>query len=388
MNNRRRWTVPWKDSQTKPVLYHCLSRIVGRGFVLDVAEREHFRMLMRMCEKFTGCRVLSYCLMSNHFHVLLEVPPMPEEGITDEELFTRLAVFYNEVQVAEIVREMDEAGSVRVRGEFELPPLNEAGQSLSTAQEATMAKAQAERRREEIRARYTRRMHDLSEFMKSLLERFTKWFNRTHSRSGHLWEDRFKSVIVESGVAARTIAAYIDLNPVRAGMVEDPADYRWSSYGEAIGGGKKGDGKKAREGLVRAYFCDEGVGFNSEKWSEVSRLYRRLMGISLGRKAGRAEVSADAKGIGQTTKNTAELLEGKENETVLKDLGMAKMLRCRVRYFTDGAVIGSREFVNEVFTGARERFGPKRKDGARPMRGNGSGAKGVLWSMRDLRLRV
>jgi hypothetical protein len=52
---------------------------------------------------------------------------------------------------------------------------------------------------------------------------------------------------VESGTAARTIAAYIDLNPVRAGMVSDPADYRWSSYGGAVGGGAKGNGKKARE---------------------------------------------------------------------------------------------------------------------------------------------
>jgi hypothetical protein len=50
-------------------------------------------------------------------------------------------------------------------------------------------------------------MHDLSEFIESLLERFTKWFNRTHSRSGHLWEDRFKSVIVESGTAARTLSS-------------------------------------------------------------------------------------------------------------------------------------------------------------------------------------
>jgi len=54
------------------------------------------------------------------------------------------------------------------------------------------------------------RMHDLSEFMKGLLIRFTRWFNRVHSRSGTLWEERFKSVIVESGVAARTMAAYID----------------------------------------------------------------------------------------------------------------------------------------------------------------------------------
>jgi hypothetical protein len=293
---------------------------------------------------------------------------------------------------------MAEAGAVRERGEFELPTADEMGQPLSPAEEAAMAHEQAERRREEIRSRYTRRMHDLSEFMKSLLERFTKWFNRTHSRSGHLWEDRFKSVIVESGTAARTMAAYIDLNPVRAGMVEDPADYRWSSYGEAVGGpvkgdcptgsGAKGDGKKAREGLVRAYFCDEGVGFDAGKWQEVSRFYRRMMGLALGKKSGRAEVSQKPKGIGQTTKNTAELLESKDNETVLKDMGIAKMLHCRVRYFTDGAVIGSMEFVNEAFAGARERFGPKRKDGARSMRGSGSGAKGMLWSMRDLRVGI
>ena len=116
-----------------------------------------------------------------------------------------------------------------------------------------------------IHKRFTYRMQDLGEFMKGLLQRFSQWFNRAHARTGTLWEDRFKSVIVEDGVAARTISAYIDLNPVRAGMVADPADYRWSSYGEAIGGGKKGNGKKAREGLVRAYFCDQGVGFDAGK---------------------------------------------------------------------------------------------------------------------------
>jgi putative transposase len=64
------------------------------------------------------------------------------------------------------------------------------------------------------------------------------------------------------------------------------------------------------------------------------------------------------------------------------------MLRCRIRYFTDGAVIGSREFVNEAFASARERFGPKRKDGARKMRGDANPAAGMLWSLRDLRKGV
>lgn len=62
--------------------------------------------------------------------------------------------------------------------------------------------------------------------------------------------------------------------------------------------------------------------------------------------------------------------------------------RCRshrVRYFTDGAVIGSKEFVNEAFANARERFGTKRKDGARKLKGGGAVASGILWSLRDLR---
>ncbi|MGL5016780.1 MAG: hypothetical protein ACRDBP_01490, partial [Luteolibacter sp.] len=147
------------------------------------------------------------------------------------------------------------------------------------------------------------------------------------------------------------------------------------------------NGKKAREGLVRAYFCDQGVGYDAERWRDVSRLYRRLMGLALERKSGMAEVKpggSDRKASGKLPMNTAEALEARENGTVLPELGIAGMLRCRVRYFTDGAVIGSRAFVNETFAAARERFPVGRKDGARKLRGNGAPAAGVLWSMRDL----
>lgn len=112
------------------------------------------------------------------------------------------------------------------------------------------------------------------------------------------------------------------------------------------------------------------------------------MGLALARKSGSAEGLQTPKGLGQTTLNTAELMDSRDNETQLKDLGMAKMLHCRIRYFTDGAVIGGKEFVNEAFANARERFGARRKDGARAMKGSGSNAKGVLWSIRDLRVRV
>ncbi|HEX7260964.1 MAG TPA: hypothetical protein VF258_04060 [Luteolibacter sp.] len=221
--------------------------------------------------------------------------------------------------------------------------------------------------------------------MKGLLQRFTQWFNRTHSRTGRLWEDRFKSVIVEDGVAAKTISAYIDLNPVRAGMVKDPADYRWSSYGEAIGGGSKGHGKTARAGLVRALRAHEGVGADADLWATgVSRECRKLL---MARAVGKSveSVGQDGEMVTKTLRKGISKQEA-ENETREDgEIPFGKMLRCRVRYFTDGAVIGSRSFVDEAFAKSRERFGLKRKTGARRMRGDAAPAGGVLWSLRDPR---
>ena len=70
------------------------------------------------------------------------------------------------------------------------------------------------------------------------------------------------------------------------------------------------------------------------------------------------------------------------------EIPFGKMLRCRIRYFTAGAVIGSRSFVNEAFAQSRERFGGRRKDGARRMRGAAGAASGSIWSLRDLRKGV
>ncbi len=359
---KKRWVTPWAGSEEKPSIYHCVSRVVDRRFVFGDDEREKFRMFMRMMENFSGCRVLSYCVMSNHFHILLEVVPMPKDGVGDAELLRRLGVFYGENFVKSVEDELIAARS-------------EGG-----------VKGGNPERVAEIHGRFTKRMHDLSEFMKTLLQRFTRWFNRTHKRSGTLWEERFKSVIVESGTAARTMAAYIDLNPVRAGMVADPADYRWSSYGEAVGGGRKGNGKKAREGLVRAITSDTDTGFDADQWKDASRRYRRLLGMALERKTLNAKLETSGKM--RVSMNDAEAMESGDNQTVLPELKLAKMLRCRVRYFTDGAVIGGKGFVDQVFDASRERFSEKRQDGARVMRGSGKTASGVLWSMRALRVRV
>ena len=348
-----RFLAPWKNSTEKPALYHVVTRVVERRFAFGSEEKERFRTLMRMMERFSGCRVLTYCVMCNHVHILLEVPPMREGGLGDAALLERLGVLYSEAFVAGVAKELEDA--------------------RNNEDDAMAA---------EIHQRFTYRMHDLGQFMKGLLQRFSQWFNGQHCRTGTLWEQRFKSVVVESGVAARTIAAYIDLNPVRAGMVSDPAEYRWSGYGEAVGGGAKGNGKKSREGIVRACMSHKGAGFEAERWKEVSRIYRRAMGLALGRKTTNFNLQISSKSKAAVTKNeAAEMLESGKNQTVLPDMGIAEMLMKRVRYFTDGAVIGSK-----AFAAARGRFTERRKDGARRMRGSGKAAAGTLWSIRDLRV--
>ena len=356
-----RWLAPWKDSTEKPVIYHCVTRVVDRRFAFGKEDKEKFRTLMRMQENFSGCRVLAYCLMSNHVHLLLEVPPLPAGGLSDEELLKRLKAGGNAAEVALVAKRLIECRKPGGGGD-------EAARDLH--------------------AGYTYRMHDLGEFMKALLQRFSRWHNAKHERVGTLWESRFKSVLVEDGMAARTMAAYIDLNPVRAGMVADPADYRWSSYGEAMGGGPRGNGKKARAGLVRALMAHKGYAADARHWAgRVSKDYRMLL-LDEGAEqlkevrdaGGRLEVKVVRKGMKKTTVEV-ELARLERS----RDVALRKMLRCRVRYFSDGAVLGSRAFVDGVFRACRERFGPRRTSGARKLRGSGEGASGTLWSVRDLK---
>src|SRR5512133_906802 len=160
---RARWLAPWKDSTERPVIYHCITRVVERRLAFGPGEKEQLRTYLRMQEHFTGCRVLAYCLMCNHVHLLLEVPPMAAGGLTDEELLKRLGAIYGEAEVLEVAKEL-RAARQKV--------------SAGLAPESVVAG---------IHERFTYRMHDLGEFMKALLQRFTRWFNLKHERTGTLW---------------------------------------------------------------------------------------------------------------------------------------------------------------------------------------------------------
>jgi REP element-mobilizing transposase RayT len=360
----RRWIVSTKDPGAKPVFYHCISRVVDKRLAFGPAEKEKFRTFMRMQENFTGCRVVSYCLMSNHVHLLVEAPPMPRGGLTDDELLERLRAIYNGGFVAEVAAELADARQ-KVRD--------------GLGKETLIVR---------IHERFTYRMHDLSQFMKTLMQRFTKWFNRTHERRGNLWEDVFKSVIVEDGVAAKTISAYIDLNPVRAGIAKDPAEYRWSSYGEAIGGGPGGNGKKARAGLVRALRAHKVAEADASLWAnEVAREYRKIL-ITGAKEKLEVRVGRTGESVTRVTRKGMHAADAQAEAGLEGEIPFARILQYRIRYFSAGAVIGSRGFVNGLFANSRERFGSKRKDGARKLRGGAAPAAGSLWSLRDLRTGI
>ncbi len=70
----------------------------------------------------------------------------------------------------------------------------------------------------------------ISQMVQSLGRRYVRYINTTYHRSGTLWEGRFKSSVVQSERYLLTCYRYIELNPVRAGMVNLPQAYRWSSY--------------------------------------------------------------------------------------------------------------------------------------------------------------
>ncbi|MCX6852132.1 MAG: chemotaxis protein CheW [Verrucomicrobia bacterium] len=303
-----------------------MSRTCGGEVLFDDVEKEALRRVIWRMAEFSGIKVVTYCLMKNHFHLLAEVPHREMwlqrfEGPDGEaKLMEHLQILYSRTYIG-LLR--DELSDLRARGMAVL----------------------AERRIEGLKKRFC----DLSLFVKEVKERFSRWFNKRRGRKGTLWMDRFKSVLVEGkGEALRTMAAYIDLNPVRAGFVKDPKDYRWCGYAEALGGSRR-----AQRGLCKA----QGKPVDGWKSAGAAEAYRCLL-------------HAEGREI-KDAQNEKVLRRGVSAESaraVLAEKGQlstAELVRLRVRYFTDGVVLGSREFVDGIFEAQRGRFSPKRKEGGR-----------------------
>ena len=358
--------------------YHVLSRVIERRFILGEQEQEHFRKLMRAQEAFSGVRVLTWNCMSNHFHMLVAVESRESEEVQaelarllvdDEAFLARLKPLYTADaldgigKMLQAIRGLD-AGSggdeVEVAGENE-------DEDVFAMESPTFTK---EEEIERFKRPYLDRLYDLSAFVGEIKQRFSQWYNLRSERNGPLWEDRFKSVLVqgEPGVLA-TVAAYIDLNAVRAGIVKDPREWRWCGYAEAL----KGQGI-ARNGVYEVLGEGGAIRRDGEAWKKVHRRYRQLL-MEEGRQLRDEGDRVVRKGM------TVEEFDAEEARDF--ELPAPAVLRHKIRYFVDGLALGSAAFVESVFEKNRSRMGVKRTSGARVPKQ----ALGDLKTLRDLRVR-
>ena len=187
--------------------YHVMSRCALQEHLLAGEVKGMFLRILRRAERFSGVRILDYCVMDNHFHLLLKVPKRRE--VPDAELDERVRVLYGEAKAERIFARWKMIRSVG-------------------------GDAAVERERSALR----KRMYDLSEFMKTFKQRFSLWYCSNHGNlEGTIWQGPFHSVLVEDHRdALGAVSSYIALNPVRAGLVRDPADYAWCGYGAACKG--------------------------------------------------------------------------------------------------------------------------------------------------------
>ncbi|HVU32692.1 MAG TPA: transposase [Opitutaceae bacterium] len=290
-------------------MYHLISRTVNGEWLFGTVAKEVFRRQMWQIADFAGLEILTYAVMSNHFHILVRVPK--EVPISDDELLRRYHVLYPK------------------------PTRYQTAQLAVVAAELKRGGPHADR----WRARQLSLMNDVSAYMKLLKERFSIWYNQRHGRFGPVWSDRFKSVLIEpKGRTIEMMAAYIDLNCVRAGAVKDPKDYRYCGYAEAVAGNVR-----AQRGLQSVI---------GGAWFDTHAAYRMLLFTKgAGPRAGSASITP------QQVRDVVRL-GGK--------LALPDVLRCRVRYFSTSAALGGREFIERQVADYRRRF----RVGARVARRN------------------
>jgi hypothetical protein len=267
-------------------IYHCLSRITGGRFWITDEGKGTWCDQLRRVSVFCGVEVLTYTVLDNHFHLLVRVPPAP--SLSDDDLVERYRALYpHRPRLVGDVQETLAAGG-----------------------------AQAE----SLRVRLLARMHDVSMFLKELKQRFTRWFNARHKLFGTIWDGRFKSILVENDTSIlRTVAAYIDLNPLRAKIVKKPEEYRWCGLAAA----DRGD-PHARSGLVTLMHAVEST-------DALSR-YRRFV------------YEAGLRQVKSTPHGTIDI---EEVERVVKE----PSLLARQKWLSEGWIVGSRSFVQAQLEG-------------------------------------
>jgi REP element-mobilizing transposase RayT len=278
-----------------------MSRTALDGYPLGDIEKDFMLVLIKRYSALYFVEILGFCLMGNHFHLLVKV--LPEYKFTNEDIKKRFVSFY---------------GDERAFVEGQIPSLRA-------------------------------KLSSLSEFIRELKVGFARYYNRRHNRRGYFWGDRFKSVIVDKGETLVNCLAYIDLNPLRAGIVKQPEDYRWNSIGYHLQ-------TKNRDKFLSTDFGLKEFNVKNEK--ERIWRYRRYV--------------YEAGAINRPEKGKARVIGDKVLEKERKrkfELSRSDRFIYRTRYFTDSGVIGSKEFVSKTYKRFKHHFNSKNEKKPKPVKG-------------------
>ncbi len=218
---------------------------------------------------------------------------------------------------------------------------------------ATHAQAQLEKVSQDI----WQRMYDLSRFILSVKQRFSLWFNQKTDRKGTLWEDRFQAVLVQPGAAVAELAAYIDLNPVRAGVVADAKDYPWSQFGAAVAG--DGLAQQALEYLAEHHALQQRARAHIPNEPSPGA---PLMGLQLG-------LSTIHMFLQERDKRRQAAQNQRDLETSASSPPAISYAEDTIPAFSKGLAIGDPDYLEAVFAEHRKHFGYRRQ----------AGAKRILW---------
>ncbi len=277
--------IPRMVIEDEPAVYHVMSHTALDGYVLGDIEKDYLVRLIQQLSRIYFTETLGYSVMGNHFHLCPRM--LPADEFNDEEIRRRFEWYYHDM-------------------------LGDKKRQLTKGQIPG----------------YRMKWAKLSEYIKEIKERFSRYYNRLHGRRGHFWGGRFKSVIVEEGDTLLNLLAYIDLNPVRAGLVQKPEDYRWCSLGYHIQTNNRG----------RFLSLDFGLA-EFEQTASKGRLKRY-----------REYVYSQGGIISELPKGDIVPADA------IPDLKTIDLFRYRTRYFTDSGIIGSKAFVIKHYKRFKHHF--------------------------------
>ncbi|MEW8152488.1 MAG: transposase [Candidatus Thiodiazotropha endolucinida] len=191
--------------------YHCVSRCVRRAFLCGVDSHtgksyEHRRqwIVNRMKElvEIFAIDICAYAVMSNHYHVILHVDIKDAAEWSEEDVIERWERLFSLPVIVQRYRSMETITSVERDAVSELV------------------------------SRWRHRLHDISWFMRCINEPIARQANQEDGCTGRYWEGRYKSQALLDEKALAACMAYVDLNPVRAGMAETPEQSEFTSIAE------------------------------------------------------------------------------------------------------------------------------------------------------------